>query len=261
MTEMELYKPAPVDKYEGQLDTIRNTARLMLGGSVEHVEPNDLSRVAGYVLFAASEIARLRLESETDHLTGLRTRKALAGSFYEHGIFAAEQNRSFVCLFADLDKLKIVNDRRGHKAGDDYLLAATHLLQEWSGGDFETLRWGGDEFSLIGTVPYDVDADHRDNSLKALRHGLQHRVTAGLRSMCQDPEIQDIIGVTIGGVIVSPSEVREVLIVLNEGQTSIDEIVEVVHDEADKSMYADKPRDNQKVYDSIPRTSPFILPQ
>ena len=80
-----------------------------------------------------------------DVLTGCQSREAARTAMldkYNNGI-------PFYVCFADLNDLKLVNDTLGHDAGDRYLTAAAHVLQEAAGTDDVVSRYGGDEFLLV----------------------------------------------------------------------------------------------------------------
>lgn len=81
-----------------------------------------------------------------DPLTGYYNRH------YAEELFSAisEKSIDFVVCFADLDGLKIVNDRMGHLKGDNYLSKAAELMKH----NFQDItnmliRFGGDEFLVI----------------------------------------------------------------------------------------------------------------
>lgn len=94
---------------------------------------------------AHRELASL---ARTDPLTGLANRRAFMG---ETGRRLARirngQGRGALVLI-DLDNFKPINDRFGHPAGDDALVAvARHLIAAVRGLDLAA-RLGGDEFAL-----------------------------------------------------------------------------------------------------------------
>jgi diguanylate cyclase (GGDEF)-like protein len=70
-------------------------------------------------------------------------------------------------IFIDVDDFKTVNDRYGHKAGDDVLkYVATHLLHMTRGSDV-VARYAGDEFVIIlPNTPID-EASELTNRLRA----------------------------------------------------------------------------------------------
>lgn len=85
----------------------------------------------------------LRL-SETDALTGLFNR----GTFNRELAAKASTSETWGVLIADLDNLKIVNDRFGHRAGDDLIReTSARILQVGRAG--MCFRLGGDEFAVL----------------------------------------------------------------------------------------------------------------
>ena len=106
---------------------------LMLSEAHEMAEGLDAAHVAA------------KREAETDPLTGLANRRALARAV--DGL--ARSRRPFTLLSLDLDRFKAVNDRWGHDAGDAVLRAvAARLLSEGRRDDL-AVRLGGDEFVLL----------------------------------------------------------------------------------------------------------------
>jgi len=93
--------------------------------------------------------AALRQRAEFDVLTGLPNRALfndrLAGAIER----SARNGKALALLFLDIDRLKEVNDTRGHEAGDELLkTAATRLLAAVRSAD-TVARLAGDEFTVI----------------------------------------------------------------------------------------------------------------
>jgi len=62
----------------------------------------------------------------------------------------ANEGQPLVVIFADLDRLKYINDSFGHKEGDFAIrMAAQILAQAFRSGDVVS-RMGGDEFVILG---------------------------------------------------------------------------------------------------------------
>jgi diguanylate cyclase (GGDEF)-like protein/PAS domain S-box-containing protein len=91
-----------------------------------------------------AEVQRLAM---TDTLTGAANRGALFGVLAAHLDSASGTGCGLV--FCDLDDFKAVNDRHGHAAGDQVLVAVTGRLRELAGPDDVVARLGGDEFVLL----------------------------------------------------------------------------------------------------------------
>jgi len=93
-----------------------------------------------------SKIKTLEVHAYRDSLTDLYNRTfgmlTLDRWLYE--------KKQFVLIFADLDNLKYINDKFGHKEGDIYITnAAKHLLTFSSNA--VVCRIGGDEFMLLAS--------------------------------------------------------------------------------------------------------------
>lgn len=87
----------------------------------------------------------------TDFLTGLNNRR----SFYNH----INENRSdnpISIISLDLDNFKQLNDRFGHKTGDDALVCVSDLFRRYFRDDF-IARFGGDEFVIAVLSPCTIE--------------------------------------------------------------------------------------------------------
>jgi diguanylate cyclase (GGDEF)-like protein len=93
----------------------------------------------------ANQAARLRHEATHDALTGLPNRRAFMGRMMrEIGTGAG-----FALLLCDMDGLKVVNDSRGHEAGDKALRALAGALRSQLRHSDTAYRIGGDEFAMV----------------------------------------------------------------------------------------------------------------
>lgn len=94
-------------------------------------------------------VRHVRREAATDPLTGLANR----GSFGEalaHAMATVERTGEPLSLVAlDLDGFKLVNDTRGHAAGDAVLVACADAWSRQLRGRDVLARTGGDEFVAI----------------------------------------------------------------------------------------------------------------
>ena len=84
-----------------------------------------------------------------DSLTGLSNRTLLMDRTQQALAQAERDGRPVALLFCDLDQFKLVNDSRGHDAGDAVLIeTADRLLANIRAGD-TAARLGGDEFVVL----------------------------------------------------------------------------------------------------------------
>ncbi|CAN5791173.1 hypothetical protein BH11MYX2_BH11MYX2_07800 [soil metagenome] len=91
-------------------------------------------------------IAQLRELSHRDGLTGLFSRMYFDA---EVARLDASDSMPVACFVFDIDSLKVVNDVRGHGAGDELIRRAASLLRACFRDDDVIARIGGDEFAVL----------------------------------------------------------------------------------------------------------------
>ena len=96
-----------------------------------------------------TELEIYKVRVATDPLTGVKSKHAYidAEEEIENRINGGNMEAFAIVVF-DLNDLKIINDKQGHKAGDQYIIDATHLIKEYFPHN-ELYRVGGDEFALF----------------------------------------------------------------------------------------------------------------
>jgi diguanylate cyclase (GGDEF)-like protein len=85
----------------------------------------------------------------SDPLTGLFNQGYFTYRLHEECVRSVRYQHALTLVALDLDNFKQVNDRYGHAAGDDLLVAIGHALHAASRGADAPCRCGGDEFMLI----------------------------------------------------------------------------------------------------------------
>lgn len=122
-----------------------------------------LGAVASMADITAAKLAEDRLKASEAHanyvafhdsLTGLPNRAHLRHVLQDKKSGLKDQKTA--AFFLDLNQFKDVNDRLGHKIGDDLLKRTAKLLQKIVGKDAFVGRLGGDEFIIFKPVE---DAD------------------------------------------------------------------------------------------------------
>ncbi len=169
-----------------------------------------------------------------DSLTGLLNKEAFHDALNERVEEAKEANRSLGVFFIDLKDFKQVNDKLGHRKGDEIIIRAANLVRDTvrseesehpdvvaKYGNSEPGRLGGDEIGVIfdlspGTRNRDTDLTTEER-LEAAKNRIMSNFDA-------DEEITSTgVGISIGGAILKPDESAEELL-----------------DRADKEMYEHK---------------------
>jgi diguanylate cyclase (GGDEF)-like protein len=87
-----------------------------------------------------------------DALTGLLNRRGFALELERHGSHAERYGADGALLVFDLDNFKNVNDRFGHRAGDDVIAAIAGIMRRRLRATDVLARLGGDEFAVL--VPH-----------------------------------------------------------------------------------------------------------
>jgi diguanylate cyclase (GGDEF)-like protein/PAS domain S-box-containing protein len=83
-----------------------------------------------------------------DTLTGLANR-SLFYDRVEHGLVRRRKEGTLSVMFVDLDDFRSINDRLGHGAGDELLVAVARLLESAVRAADTIARFGGDEFGIL----------------------------------------------------------------------------------------------------------------
>ncbi len=87
-----------------------------------------------------------------DAMTGLYNRFGYMREGFEMYEKCKVQGKALIVMFMDMDRLKMINDTFGHSAGDEALIAYSKLLKRCAGDDKIAIRYGGDEFIIIGPM-------------------------------------------------------------------------------------------------------------
>jgi len=197
--------------------TIAGLGVLVLGSQVP-VSTLALGLAAGALLAAAiraqlaarllERMASQRLEAAaTDELTGLPNRRAL---FAEAYLRLAEPGcRRQALLMLDLDRFKEVNDRLGHRAGDELLVKVGARLQENLRGDDALARLSGDEFAIL------LDDAGPDEAVDA---AARLRAAVGQPLIVEDTSL--LVGVSIG-IAVFPDDGPDLSVLLRKADIAM----------------------------------------
>jgi diguanylate cyclase (GGDEF)-like protein len=104
--------------------------------------------VLTYMMIHIRNVNTLLLHmSATDALTDCYNRRAYEDKLRELALKKIDND--FVCVSADLNGLKQINDNLGHAAGDEAITGASKCLQKGFGPYGSLYRTGGDEFVAL----------------------------------------------------------------------------------------------------------------
>jgi diguanylate cyclase (GGDEF)-like protein len=91
----------------------------------------------------------LRQLSVLDELTGLNNRRGFLILATQQLKMSDRSKQGAVLVYADMDKMKWVNDTLGHKEGDRALIDIANILKSGLRASDIIARWGGDEFVAL----------------------------------------------------------------------------------------------------------------
>ncbi|MGD9956126.1 MAG: GGDEF domain-containing protein [Candidatus Nanopelagicales bacterium] len=93
-------------------------------------------------------VEQAQRDASTDVLTGLLNRRGIG-----ERLESLQRRATWSVALGDCDGFKEVNDRLGHRAGDEYLQVLAVRLGRAIGPEDHIGRWGGDEFLLAMPLP------------------------------------------------------------------------------------------------------------
>ncbi len=162
----------------------------VLNAAIEHIKQNACIRRLN------KNLAHMYMH---DSLTDLYNRFAIKNL----GEPMLEKNRGeglqTIFLFADLDGLKSINDIYGHETGDAAIKAAAGILkQSRPDSSYLCIRYGGDEFLMLGTYSEACNAEY-------LKREIEDRVAV----YNTGHELPVQLSMSVGTVIASPTDVTQ----------------------------------------------------
>lgn len=128
---------------------------LVLLSAKRHLHAHHI-KLSQQMLAQQQELERLRRRHDAldqrvrfDALTGLYNRAHLETLLDEHFQRARMEDLALSVVFIDLDHFKRLNDRHGHRLGDEVLKGFATLLRELLSDSVLGGRYGGEEFLLL----------------------------------------------------------------------------------------------------------------
>lgn len=87
----------------------------------------------------------------TDYLTGIYNRRQL-DEYIKERIKSSTKNKSFSAILLDLNEFKAINDKFGHKIGDEALKDSVEIIRRSLNTNDFIARFGGDEFVIVTDI-------------------------------------------------------------------------------------------------------------
>jgi diguanylate cyclase (GGDEF)-like protein len=116
------------------------------------------ANAAAAALVSGRQLDELRFLAHHDPLTRLLNRRAFMTRLDGEVARAQRYGRPLGLVITDLDGFKQLNDRHGHAAGDEALVAFANVLAESLRRPDDAFRIGGDEFAVLLAEATEHDA-------------------------------------------------------------------------------------------------------
>ncbi|MDC7295339.1 diguanylate cyclase [Butyrivibrio sp. DSM 10294] len=105
-----------------------------------------------------------RRDINLDYLTGVVNRRGIDMAM--RNAILQSQDRDFAAIMIDVDFFKTINDKFGHKAGDEVLECIAEVLRVSFDDNDIVGRFGGDEFCVITRINDTKELDRRIENVK-----------------------------------------------------------------------------------------------
>ena len=150
----------------------------------------------------------------SDALTGMYNRLGCENVLYEYITSRKALNMKSILVFADIDRMKTINDVYGHLNGDFAIKATAEAFRSCSPDEWIFGRYGGDEFIAVGPYP-------ESDSIEQLIRRISEAMTREFKSL----NLSFKLHASIGYAVIEPGD---------------DDTIDHYIDRADKYMYAEK---------------------
>jgi diguanylate cyclase (GGDEF)-like protein len=126
-----------------------------------------VARLRARLAEARKQIANLKQRADTDVLLDIPNRRSFERELRRSLAYVKRYRATAALLYLDVDRLKPINDRHGHAAGDAALKAiAMELIDHVRMSDI-VARLGGDEFGILLWNLELADAEKKARALEA----------------------------------------------------------------------------------------------
>lgn len=133
--------------------------------------------------------------SITDPLTGVYNRMGCERKAYPYLEECHSQGKNAVLMFADINRMKLINDNFGHLQGDFAICTVAKAITDVLQDEWIVVRYGGDEFIMVGEC---VNEEEVELQLRKIEMCLENT-----KSRMQLPYN---LKVSLGYVLVRPEE-------------------------------------------------------
>lgn len=129
--------------------------------------------------------------SVRDELTGLYNRMGYEKIVIPYLDELRKSGQKSVIMVADINRMKVINDKYGHLQGDTAIKIVANVIRSSVPMSWKAVRYGGDEYVVIGDYTGNIDEIQKEIIEKAGR-------------VSQDLDLPFRLSVSVGYVVVDP---------------------------------------------------------
>lgn len=133
--------------------------------------------------------------SMTDALTGLKNRAGYDSLAVPYLQKCQREGKLGTMIFADINRMKLINDKYGHLQGDYALCTVAEAIKRTMPPDWIAVRFGGDEFIMVGECASLEDAE-----------SLKQALATNLNHIKKERDLCFPLTASFGAVVMNPKE-------------------------------------------------------
>ncbi len=129
--------------------------------------------------------------SVRDELTGLYNRMGYEKIVIPYLDEMRKNKQKAVIMVADINRMKVINDKYGHLQGDTAIKIVANVIRSSVPMSWKAVRYGGDEYVVIGNHTGDID-------------GIQKEIIEKSERVSRDLDLPFHLSVSVGHVVIDP---------------------------------------------------------
>ena len=153
-----------------------------------------------------NKLQAIQFETNTiDNVTGLKTRNSIEKLLFKRFTQAPDEEPATSAIVLDIDNFRSINERYGHKIGNDLLCSVSKLLSTTLANEYIFGRWDGNAFIII--LPHDNDEVSlliaetlrqkiNGNRFNIQEHSLSIACSVGIASSKKSHDLNDFLSQT-----------------------------------------------------------------
>ncbi len=132
--------------------------------------------------------------SVRDELTGLYNRMGYEKIVIPYLDELRTQNKKSIIMVADINRMKVINDKYGHLQGDNAIKIVSNVIKKSIPKKWKAVRYGGDEYVILGEYSDSEDIE-----------GIKKNIIEKSLRVAEDMNSPFNLGVSVGYAVIEPN--------------------------------------------------------